>query len=321
VARVIADANAGLAYLVLLYIDWLALQFLPDTAETEWLDRHAQIWIPPGRKQATFASGTVTVTGLAGTILPSGSQLSGGAGEVNYETTEQITVGADATPVDIRAIDAGKAGNAEEATQLSFITAIPGVDGQATVVILTGGSDTETDEQLRLRVLRRIQQPPMGGAAYDYEAWALEVPGVTRAWCAPQEMGIGTATVRFMCDDLRADNGGFPYSEDIDAVQEHLDEKRPVTVKEMWVVAPIPQPISFTITELVNDNEATRAAIETSVKEMLLDVAAPGQTIYRSWISEAVSRAVGEVHHDLDFEDTPALSNGHLAVLGSIYYG
>ena len=38
VLRVLSDANAGLAFLVLLYIDWLALQLLPDTAETEWLE-------------------------------------------------------------------------------------------------------------------------------------------------------------------------------------------------------------------------------------------------------------------------------------------
>ena len=40
VARVMSDAMAGLAHLVLRYIDWLSLQLLPDTAESEWLDRH-----------------------------------------------------------------------------------------------------------------------------------------------------------------------------------------------------------------------------------------------------------------------------------------
>jgi uncharacterized phage protein gp47/JayE len=72
------------------------------------------------------------------------------------------------------------------------------------VVQLTGGTDQETDDELRLRVLTRIRQPPMGGDADDYVAWALAVPGVTRAWCSPLEMGIGTVTVRVMCDDLRA---------------------------------------------------------------------------------------------------------------------
>ena len=35
VLRVISDTNAGLAHLVLRYIDWLSRQMLPDTAETD----------------------------------------------------------------------------------------------------------------------------------------------------------------------------------------------------------------------------------------------------------------------------------------------
>ena len=79
---------------------------------------------------------------------------------------------------------------------------------------MTGGTDTETDEQLRARILQRIQNPPMGGSAADYVAWALAVPGVTRAWAAP-EQGIGTITVRFLMDDLRADDDGWPTPADV----------------------------------------------------------------------------------------------------------
>ena len=45
VLRVLSDAMGALCHLTLQYIDWLALQLLPDTAETEWLDRHGQIWL------------------------------------------------------------------------------------------------------------------------------------------------------------------------------------------------------------------------------------------------------------------------------------
>src|SRR5512143_3823231 len=112
VLRVMADANAGLAHLTLRYIDWLSRQFLPDTAEKEWLDRHGDIWLVNsdssiGRKAATFAAGAVTFTGINGTVLPEGTRLSGGAGATtfSYETTEQITIGTEATPCDIIALD------------------------------------------------------------------------------------------------------------------------------------------------------------------------------------------------------------------------
>ena len=191
----------------------------------------------------------------------------------------------------------------------------------AEVVSLSGGTDDETDEALRDRVLRRIRQPPMGGAAYDYEAWALAVPGVTRAWCYPLEMGIGTVTVRFMMDDLRADNDGFPLQEDVDAVALYIDSKRPVAVKDFFVVAPLKQEITCIIDELVPDNEAVRGEIEQSLQTMLRTLAAPGQTIFAAWKSFAIMSAPSIVSfHLANTEDDVMESPGHMAVLGSVVY-
>jgi uncharacterized phage protein gp47/JayE len=319
VLRVLSDANAGLAFLVLLYIDWLALQLMPDTAETEWLDRHAAIWLPAnGRKPATFASGSATVTGINGTSLPQATQLTSALG-VLYETTEQITVGAVPTPVNIRAVDPGVAGNLDAGSYLGFVNAIAGVDGNAVIVTMDGGVDVESDDELRQRVLERIRQPPMGGAAYDYVAWALQVPGVTRAWCTV-EMGIGTVTVRFLMDDLRADSDGWPTPDDVATVAAYINLHRPVTVKDCFVVAPVKYFLSMTISDLVTNDAATQAAIEQSIQAMLFVKAAPGQTIYRSWVDEAISSAVGEDHHTLTFDDAVMPSVGHMAVLDTIIY-
>jgi uncharacterized phage protein gp47/JayE len=319
VLRVLADGNAGLAFLNLLYIDWLARQLLPDTAETEWLDRHAAIWLPgAGRKPATFASGSGTATGIGGIVLPQGTQLSNGAG-VLYETTEQIIVGSGPTPVGIRAIDAGAAGNLDEGSIIAFVNALAGIDGAVTIVTMDGGVDMESDDELRQRVLERIRQPPMGGAQYDYVAWAKQVPGVTRAWAAP-EQGTGTITVRFLMDDLRADDDGWPTPDDIQTVALYIDARRPVTVKDCYVTSPVKEFISLTIADLVVDNEATRAAIEQSIQNMLYAQASPGQTIYRSWIDEAISSAIGEDHHTLIFDDAVMPAPGSMAVLETILY-
>src|SRR5262252_1125049 len=78
VLRVMADAQAGLAKLILTYIAWIADQLMPDTAEHEWLDRHGQIWLQnldgtTGRKGAKIASGTVGFSGTAGIVVPAGT--------------------------------------------------------------------------------------------------------------------------------------------------------------------------------------------------------------------------------------------------------
>lgn len=334
VLRVLADSNAGLAHLTLQYLDWLARQLLPDTAEGDWLrDRHAMIWLG-GWKQATYADGLATFTGLSISMIPAATRLSAalGSGLVEYETISEGQIDATGlVDVAIRALTPGAIGNLEGGTTLMLTSALTGVDGVVTVVELSGGADEESDEELRRRVLDRIRKPPMGGDSDDYVAWALEVPGVTRAWASPLEMGIGTVTVRFMMDNLRIEDGGFPNADDIALVQAYLDERRPVAVKDFFVVAPIPEPIDFTIDNLTPDEATTRAAIETSVIAMLADRAAPGfaingvsqgaQTIYRAWVSEAISRADAVDSFTLTMSDHHMPSAGHMGVLGSIIYG
>src|SRR5580765_1874047 len=92
VLRVLSDNQGALCHLVLQYIDWLALQLLPDTAETEWLDRHGDIWLTnadntTGRKVATLAEGTCTFTGVVGgVIIPIYSRLE--TTTIAYETMQ-----------------------------------------------------------------------------------------------------------------------------------------------------------------------------------------------------------------------------------------
>jgi len=323
-----SDAMGALCHLTLQYIDWLALQLLPDTAETEWLDRHGDIWLvnadgTTGRKLATLAQGTANFTGLVGGIvIPANSTLSSGSGFF-YETMEDIVTatGGAATPGPIRALDPGSGGNLEPGDGLALQDPPVNVVGGATVIEVDGGTDEETDDELRMRVLHRIRQPPMGGAAHDYVQWALAVPGVTRAWCSPLEMGMGTVTVRVLFDDLRADNDGWPTQDDLDSVTAYLDTVRPVAVKDFWVLAPIKQFIDVHIANLVPDNNEIRAGIEASLQTMLFEKASPGQTIFAVWKSQAVMDAPNVISFDLrNWADDVMPTSGHMAVLGDIVY-
>jgi len=323
VLRVLSDNQGALCHTVLQYIDWLALQLLPDTAETEWLDRHGDIWLKnadgtTGRKMATLASGTVLFTGANGTIVPLATQLTGSGAD--YETTQEVIIGSGPTECPVRALDPGIIGNISEGESITLTVAISGVDNAAEVVGISGGTDTENDNDLRARVLLRIQNPPMGGAQYDYVEWALAVPGVTRAWAAV-EMGIGTITVRFMMDELRADNDGFPFPEDIETVTEYIDTVRPVTTKDRFVVSPIKYFIDITVADLVPDSDETKAEIEQQVRDMLRDMAAPGKTIFAAWVSYAIMSAPTVQSFRLVSNDDYIMPNvGSMAVLQNIAY-
>lgn len=329
VMRVLSDAMGALCHLCLQYLDWLAKQLLPDTAEGEWLSRHANIWLTnfdgsTGRKLATLASGQATFTAIGASVtITSGTQLSYVGTEVLYATTANIVLASGGAPTagPIQAIDPGMAGNLDAGTVLTLISPVAGVNSDAVVVELDGGADDETDDELRPRLLHRIQQPPMGGAEADYEQWALAVPGVTRAWAA-NDMGMGTATVRFLEDDLRAADDGWPTTADIARVADYIDKMRPVTVKDCFVVAPIKQFLDVTIQNLVPDTTSIRSEIEASLQSMLMEKASPGQTIYEAWISAAISNAPLVESFDLMMptSDFVMASAGNMAVLETILY-
>ena len=309
-ARVLAGASHGLHG----YIDWLSQQVIFDTAEAEFLERWASIW-GVSRKPAAAAVGAVTLAGTTGTLVPAGTLLVRADG-AEYETDADVTLAGGTAEPAITALVAGQDGNAAAASTLTIATPIAGVSSTATVTAgaLTGGADIETDDDLRARFLARLRQPPQGGADYDYIAWALEVPGVTRAWVYPAELGLGTVTVRFVRDD---DASLIPDAAEVLAVQEHIDSVRPVTA-QLTVVAPVAVPLNFTI-DITPDTAAIRTAIEAELRDLLLREAEPGATILLSHIREAISLATGETDHILT---APAANvthtTGQMATFGTI---
>lgn len=317
--RVLSDMNAGGAFLNLKYLQWLAKNFLPDLAEKGWLDRWANILFG-GRKAATFASGTITVTGTQGTKLPAGSILATSDG-VQYQTAAEVILSAAKTSVTVACLTAGAVGNRDQGALLSLTEAVSSVNAQATVVLIDGGADTESDDDLRVRILLRIRNPPMGGCATDYEQWTLSLPGISRVWVAPMEMGIGTVTVRFACDVLRASNDGLPTLDDCAMAKAYIDTVRPVTVADLFVVPWIPQGIGPRILNLTDTSPSTKLAIGASLQAMLLEKAAPGQTIFACWISDAITEAVGDATFDLATGDFVMANAGSVASLRQQFGG
>jgi uncharacterized phage protein gp47/JayE len=317
---VIADVWGGIVMLHYGYQGWMALQLMPDTAETVYLERWASIW-GLARRPAVAATGAVLVTGTAGAVVPAGAEFLR-IDRVVFQTPDGATLDAAGTAtVAVQAVTVGRLGNTAPGVQVQTVGALPGVVAAAFVDALGigGGADIETDDALRARLLFRIQRPPMGGSASDYVAWALEVPGVTRAWVTPVEQGAGTVVVRFTMDDDQHPNG-IPWLEDVVLVRDHLNGLRPVTARVI-VLAPVPHAIDVAITRLTPDTPTVRRNVEIELHDTLFRHGAPGQTVFASWLWEAISMAAGEQHHTLVEPpgDVP-LPAGDLPILGSVTY-
>lgn len=313
--NVLAKSMAAVSHGLHAYIAWLANQPLPDTAEAEYLDRHATLWLDQPRKPAVAAVGDVTFSGTNGVVIPAGTLLVR-ADAAEFVTTVEGTIALGVAAVAVAAVDAGAAGNSVSGITLTLTTPIAGITSAAIVsaTALTGGADIETDDALRARVLARIKQAPHGGAAFDYEAWALEVGGVTRAWVYPMELGSGTVTVRFVRDN---DVSIIPDAGEVTAVQEYIDARRPVTA-QVTVVAPIAVPLNFTLS-IAPVSAAVKAAVEAELVDMISREAVPGGTILLSHIREAISIATGEVDHTLT---SPVVNvthtTGQIATMGVV---
>lgn len=312
-AEVYARVLGGVAHGLYGFIEWLSQQLIYDTAEVEYLERWCSIW-GVARIAAAPASGSVTFAVQAGAVIPAGTLLQALDG-VQYQTTADATVTAPTATAPIVAVVAAAAGNRAAGQSLSLVSPVPGVQPTATASLLFGGADIETDDALRARLLTRIQQPPQGGAAYDYTAWALEVPGVTRAWVYPQELGLGTVTVRFVRDN---DASLIPDAGEVAAVQAYIDARRPVTA-QLTVVAPVAVPLNFSISGLVPATAAVRAAIEAELADLLLREAQPGGTILLSHIRAAISAATDETDYVLT---SPAVNvtntTGNMSTMGTV---
>jgi len=295
--RALSRQQAGVAHGNYGYLDWIARQMRPSSADAEILDEFAALYVG-SRVAATYATGAVDLTGTDGSVIPAGTTLETGDG-IQYTTDADATIKGGNAQADVTAVEPGEAGNQPAGVTVSLTSPIAGVESQATVAAggLDGGADTETDESLRARIQKRLREPPQGGAKRDYRQWALAAhPDVTRIWVAGQENGPNTVTVRLMTDEATSD--GIPTQQVVDAVASYIEERRPVAAS-VSIVAPTPVPYDYEITDLEPNTQAVKDAIEAEVADMIRRDSEPGGTTRVTHLREAISIAAGETDHTL----------------------
>ncbi|KDR87318.1 hypothetical protein L905_10080 [Agrobacterium sp. TS43] len=293
------------------HIAWWARQWMPDSADDETMIlRHASIWgVEP--RAATKAVGSVTVEGVAGTVLASGIVLASSA-TTTYVTTSGGTIAAGGTViVTAEAVTAGSAGNLESGVQLSTVAAYPEISKITVATAFAGGADDETPEEVQVRYLQRIREPPMGGSSADYKAWVGNVASVYAVKVVEDWIGRGSVGLVIA---LKNDDGTprVPTELELTAIGSYIGAQgsqtgvRPVTARVIPLAAELVQvPASV---RLRPDGALTRAAVQAAYDRFIATIGdeddieneSPiGATIEPSRISEAISAADGEYSHDL----------------------
>lgn len=271
---------------------WAARQILPDSADTDYLERYAGMF-GITRKIASVAIGSLNFTGTPGSSIPLGTEAKTVAG-IAFVTTVAGVIGAGGTAnVAAQASVAGAGGNQSPGVALTLTAAPSGVISAAMISVMVGGVDVESDSDLLARLLYRLRNPPHGGAAHDYIAWALEVSGVTAAYSYPLRRGLGTVDV------IIATTGGLPSVQLVADTQAHIDGLRPLTA-DCLVFAPTAVPVNVTASLTLSG--ATLADATSAIQVALAAYFAgfkPGDTAYRNRIASIIQGITGVVDFNL----------------------
>lgn len=254
------------------YLEWIDAQCSPLTCELERLYDWAALY-GVERLPATAASGAALATGVAGTQLLAGTLLRGQNG-LDYTVLAAVTLGVGDTPVLVRCVAAGGAGNLGAGLTLTLVDPVPGCANTLTVDAtgLTGGATVELLDAWRVRVAEEWQVVVTRGARSgkpdDFRFWAKSAhPSVTTALIQLHALGIGTVLVRPVCNTL-ADR--LPTQAVLDAVAATLLDIAPATA-DWRVAAPIVRPVTVSIDLLPGfDTAENRAAIAGAVGATVL---------------------------------------------------
>jgi len=289
VVAAIANLIAGGMHLENSYLEYIARQVVPLTADIDVLEAHGTVW-GITRKAPTHSEGVATFSGTNGTVIPEGTILLSDVGD-QYITTAAGTIASGTAAIATRAVIAGSDYILLEDSLLRLQNAITGVTTITVTTDIDGGTDIEGVEDYRARIINRIQKPPMGGTVNDYVQYALAVPGVTRAWCYENYIGIGSVGVTFVCDDL---TNIIPDSDKVDEVEAYILDpiRKPITA-DIHVFAPDTLTVNFTI-QLAPNTPAVQQAVTAELNDLFNVYSAPGTEIKISQVRAAISAAAGE---------------------------
>lgn len=294
-AEVLARVLGAASYGRYGHQQYIADQILPDTADEETLLRMARARLKRDRLEAVAATGTATFTGAVSALLDAGTLLRRDD-QVLFRVRTTVKLTASVGAAQIEALDTGTLSNTPPGTQLRLVSPVLGVNEVFTLDAegMTGGTEQESIETLRSRVLRSYRVIAHGGNRSDYETWALEVAGVTRAWVVRHWLGPGTVGVFFVRD---GDIDIIPNADAVAAVQAYIEQERPVTA-EVYVLPPAEKPVQYQLS-VSPDSSAVRRAVEAALVDLHNRESELGGELLATHIAEAISGAVGERDHQV----------------------
>ena len=287
----------------------------PQWSYGKWLDLHGEK-VNCIRRAANRATGKLEVTGVKGTVIPAGYQFATPAdltASMVFEAVEGVTLdgepdsrGQITCELEIRALDGGLAGNVMEDTIKLMVEPMSGIAYVTNKAPMTGGAETEADEDYLIRVLDAMRNgSSMTGCVADYIRWGKEVPAVGQVivdpeWpdpSLPEQFHYTDPLGRDKCAGavrlIIVDSNGLPANQQIlDAVYQHIAGDGPEDIERLMpigahltVIAPQGLTVDVEAEVLLEDGEDIAAITERFKKSLARYWLAVGQEAINDQVS------------------------------------
>ena len=198
--------------------DILSLGFIEDTFDTYLDKRVSEFGVY--RKQGSKAIGEIKVEGKEGAIITNGTLIK--ANDLYFTVLNDIELPTD-NILYVEANEVGYKYNLLANTEFELVEKNDKVTSLINETDFKNGIDIESDEDLRKRFIKVVNNPSTSGNKAHYEEWALEVNGVSRAIVYPLWNGNGTVKVMVVGNDNK------PVLEDVRKnVEDHITENMPI---------------------------------------------------------------------------------------------
>lgn len=246
------------------------------------------------------------------------------ANEPTTSATASFTTGS----VPVESVEFGQALNLDEGTPMRLQSPLTGVDDTLTVDFgaVGGGTDQETPDSLRSRMLDKIQNPVAHFNVAAITEKAKEVPGVTRVFIQEITPDLGQVTIYFMRDN---DDNPIPTSSEVATVKESILTIKPANTSDddVIVLAPTGVPVDFVFTELTPNTTTMQAAVSANLRQFFdeqTEVAvAVDEDAYRSAIFNTIDTVTGELVRTFELSEPAgdiAVSTGEIGILGTVTF-
>ncbi|WP_289147264.1 baseplate J/gp47 family protein [uncultured Megamonas sp.] len=245
--------------------DILSLGFIEDTFDTYLDKRVSEFGVY--RKQGSKAIGEIKVEGKEGAIITNGTLIK--ANDLYFTVLNDIELPTD-NILYVEANEVGYKYNLLANTEFELVEKNDKVTSLINETDFKNGIDIESDEDLRKRFIKVVNNPSTSGNKNHYEEWALEVNGVSRAIVYPLWNGNGTVKVMVVGNDNK------PVLEDVRKnVEDHITENMPIGCQ---LTVTTPTNLDATIVATIElkegyEMEEVKQEFEAKINEYLKSVA------------------------------------------------